>query len=88
MFLDRSPYSFRADHIFALLDRLGITQPVHVIGNSFGGSVAIRMLETHSPRLASVASINGTGGARVSLILTLNWMGAWKRRWPMVIIGR
>ena len=62
VFLDRSPYSFRADHIFALLDRLGITQPVHVIGNSFGGSVAIRMLETHSPRLASVASINGTGG--------------------------
>jgi pimeloyl-ACP methyl ester carboxylesterase len=62
VFLDRSPYSFRADHIFALLDQLGIAQPVHVIGNSFGGSVAVRMLETHSHRLASVVSINGTGG--------------------------
>ncbi len=62
IFLDRSPYAFRVDHIIALLDQLGITQPVHVIGNSFGGSVAVRMLETHSHRLASVVSINGTGG--------------------------
>jgi pimeloyl-ACP methyl ester carboxylesterase len=62
VFLDRSPYSFRADHIIALLEQLGITQQVHVIGNSFGGSVAVRMLEAHSDRLASVATINGTGG--------------------------
>ena len=62
VFLDRSPYAFRVDHIIALLDQLGIAQKVNVIGNSFGGSVAVRMLEMHSQRLASVATINGTGG--------------------------
>lgn len=62
VFLDRSPYLFRAEHVFALLDKLGITGSVHVAGNSFGGTVALRMLEVCAERVASAVSINGTGG--------------------------
>ncbi|MGH3437346.1 MAG: alpha/beta fold hydrolase [Sciscionella sp.] len=62
--LDESPFAFRIRHVFALLDRLGIDEPVHLIGNSFGGSVALRSLTDAAvaPRIASVATISGTGG--------------------------
>ncbi|WP_437773728.1 alpha/beta fold hydrolase [Arthrobacter sp. KNU40] len=62
--VDVSPFAFRIRHIFALLDQLGITGPVHLVGNSFGGSVALRALadEAYRGRIASVTTINGTGG--------------------------
>ena len=62
--LDESPFAFRTRHIFALLDRLGVDSPVHLVGNSFGGSLALRALTdpTVAPRIASVATISGTGG--------------------------
>jgi pimeloyl-ACP methyl ester carboxylesterase len=62
--LDQSPFGFRFRHVLALLDQLDITQPVHVIGNSFGGSLALRALADPdlAPRLASVTTISGTGG--------------------------
>lgn len=64
IFLDRSPYSFRADAVFGLLDVLDIDEPVHLVGNSFGGSVALRALESPGLRekCASVTTISGTGG--------------------------
>ena len=64
VFLDRSPYAFRARAVFELLDTLGIAGPVHLIGNSFGGSVALRALEVPElrDRIASVTTISGTGG--------------------------
>ncbi len=62
--LDESPFAFRIRHVFALLDRLGIDQPVHLVGNSFGGSLALRSLTDTAvtSRIASVATISGTGG--------------------------
>jgi pimeloyl-ACP methyl ester carboxylesterase len=57
-------YDFRMKHVLHLLDSLGVTEPVHLIGNSFGGSVVLRAALDPQirPRLASVVSINGTGG--------------------------
>ncbi|WP_406634396.1 alpha/beta fold hydrolase [Amycolatopsis sp. WGS_07] len=62
--LDQSPFGFRLRHVYALLDQLGVDGPVHLIGNSFGGSIALRALLDPSAngRIASVASISGTGG--------------------------
>lgn len=41
----------------AMLDALGITRPVHVIGNSFGGSVAFGFAAEYPERVASVIAI-------------------------------
>lgn len=62
--LDQAPHAFRLRHVWALLDALGVSGPVHLIGNSFGGSAALRALTdaTLRPRIASVVSISGTGG--------------------------
>jgi pimeloyl-ACP methyl ester carboxylesterase len=62
VFLDRSPYEFRIRHLCELLESLGIFDPVHVVGSSFGGSIALRMVEACPERLASAVSISGTGG--------------------------
>jgi pimeloyl-ACP methyl ester carboxylesterase len=59
---DSSPYGFRIDHLLSLLDLLGLERPVHLVGTSFGGSVALNALAGHSHRVASVMSIAGTGG--------------------------
>lgn len=62
--LDDSPFGFRFRHVLALLDELGIVGPVHVVGNSFGGSVGLRALgdPRTAERVASAVSISGTGG--------------------------
>ncbi len=62
VFLDSSPYLFRARHVLALLDELGVTEKVQVAGNSFGGTIALRMLEVCAERVSSAVTINGTGG--------------------------
>lgn len=62
IFVDRSPYDFRNLHVLALLETLGVTAPVHLIGSSFGGSMGLNMLREHSARLRSVVSIAGAGG--------------------------
>ncbi|HJX79249.1 alpha/beta fold hydrolase [Glutamicibacter sp.] len=61
---DVSPFAFRIRHIFSLLDHLGITEPVHFVGNSFGGSIGLRALadEQYRHRIASVSTFNGSGG--------------------------
>lgn len=62
--VDVSPFAFRIRHVFSLLDQLGITEPVHLVGNSFGGSMGLRALSdpAYRGRIASVTTINGTGG--------------------------
>ncbi len=62
--LDTSPFAFRTTHLFRLLDELGIDTPVHLVGNSFGGSIALRALTDPAVahRIASATTINGTGG--------------------------
>lgn len=59
---DSSPYSFRIDHLLAFLKQLGVDRPVHLVGTSFGGSLALNLLADHSDKAASVMSIAGTGG--------------------------
>lgn len=41
----------------ALLDALGVTRPIHLVGNSFGGTVALAMAITHPARIASLMLI-------------------------------
>jgi pimeloyl-ACP methyl ester carboxylesterase len=64
VFLDQSPYQFRLHAILRLLESLQIHEPVHLVGNSFGGSVALRAIADDKWRshVASVTSISGTGG--------------------------
>jgi pimeloyl-ACP methyl ester carboxylesterase len=63
VFLDRSPYGFRLDHVAATLDVLGVREPVHVVGTSFGGSLALRSVGPGCRiRVRSVTSISGSGG--------------------------
>ncbi|MFB9727752.1 alpha/beta hydrolase [Haloechinothrix salitolerans] len=47
---------FVAD-LTSLLDILGIDRPVHLIGNSFGGTIAFSLAALESARVASVVSI-------------------------------
>ncbi|MDT0307966.1 alpha/beta hydrolase [Streptomyces sp. DSM 44917] len=47
---------FTAD-LDALLDRLGVEDPVHLVGNSFGGTVALDFAVRHPERTASVLVI-------------------------------
>jgi pimeloyl-ACP methyl ester carboxylesterase len=77
VFLGASPYQFRLAHIADLLEVIGITEPAHLVGTSFGGSLALRALAPDSPLGArSVTSINGTGGPwRTPLALTE--LGRW-----------
>lgn len=45
------------DDLTALLDALGITEPVFLLGNSFGGTVAYGFAERHPRRAAGLAVI-------------------------------
>jgi pimeloyl-ACP methyl ester carboxylesterase len=61
-YFDRSSYEPRIAQLESLLDVLNIDSQVHVVGSSFGGSVALRWLAVRSERLRSVTSIGGSGG--------------------------
>lgn len=63
VFLDRSPYEFRIEHLAAFCAELGV-DAVHAVGSSFGGSVVLRALAGPGPRLPllTAVSIAGTGG--------------------------
>jgi pimeloyl-ACP methyl ester carboxylesterase len=45
------------DDLQALLDRLAITGPVHLVGNSYGGTVAFGYAARHPERVASLTLI-------------------------------
>jgi pimeloyl-ACP methyl ester carboxylesterase len=54
-----------ADDTVALLDGLGITRPVHVVGASMGGMIAQTVAIRHPERVASLTSIMSTPGPRI-----------------------
>lgn len=58
---DRPPTGYRlgdfVDDLAVLLDRRGITRPVHLVGNSFGGTVAFSFACRHPERVASIVAI-------------------------------
>lgn len=63
VYTDRSPHEPRIRHLLAFLAEVVPGRAVHVVGNSFGGSVALRMLAAGSAeRLLSVTSVCGSGG--------------------------
>ncbi|MCW5251298.1 alpha/beta fold hydrolase [Streptomyces sp. SHP 1-2] len=61
-YFDRPPHEFRIRHLAAFLRVLAVEEPVHVIGNSFGGTVALRSLPEAALPTRSVVSIAGGGG--------------------------
>ena len=72
VFLGESPYGFRIRHVADVLRRLCVDQPVHLVGNSFGGSVALRAaVDSSSTQIRSVTSVTGSGGPwRTTLALS------------------
>ncbi len=46
-------------HVMLLLDSLGLTEPVAVVGNSYGGGVAARMAELHPERIKKLVIYDG-----------------------------
>lgn len=60
VFLDRAPYASRITHLEHLVADLGLDTS-HVVGASFGASVALRWAALGG-RLASVTAVAGTGG--------------------------
>ena len=69
---ERPPTGYSAEaavrDLTALLDALGVDQPVHLVGNSSGATVALAMAVTHPARIAKVllieALVNRTPGHR------------------------
>jgi pimeloyl-ACP methyl ester carboxylesterase len=52
-----------ADWLSRYLDAVGVTEPVIVIGHSFGGGVAVQFAHDHVERVRAVVTCNGVGGA-------------------------
>ncbi|WP_210509156.1 alpha/beta fold hydrolase [Naasia sp. SYSU D00057] len=54
------------------LDELGVTDPVHLVGNSLGGAVAMTFAATHPERVRDLVLVNSAGfGREVTLALRL-----------------
>jgi pimeloyl-ACP methyl ester carboxylesterase len=58
---ERPPDGYTLDHniddLEALLDRLAVTGPVHLVGNSYGGTIAFGFAARHPERAAGLALI-------------------------------
>lgn len=81
VFFDRSPASSRVQQILALLKALGAARKsVHLVGTSFGGSVALRLAVQATGAhygLRSVTSIGGTGGGSWKTLAMSTEMSRW-----------
>lgn len=55
-------FSGYARWLSGYLDALGISEPVVVIGHSFGGGVAVQFAHDHPERVRAVVACNGVGG--------------------------
>ncbi|MGY1662635.1 alpha/beta fold hydrolase [Geodermatophilus sp. SYSU D00705] len=62
VYVDRAQYGPRMRHLAAFLRAKQVERPAHLVGSSFGGSLALRILGERFLDLASVVSICGTGG--------------------------
>lgn len=61
VFFDRAPFAPRVEHIKAFIAALRPGIEPHVVGTSFGGTVALRWLAAGG-ELRSVTALSGTGG--------------------------
>ncbi|HWS33192.1 MAG TPA: alpha/beta fold hydrolase [Actinoplanes sp.] len=61
-----------ADGVWATLDTIGETRPVHLMGNSLGGAVSMTMLADTPGRVSSLTLVNSAGfGREVTATLRL-----------------
>ncbi|MBM2616527.1 alpha/beta fold hydrolase [Actinoplanes sp. LDG1-06] len=61
-----------ADAVWAALDRLGVDRPVHLMGNSLGGAVSMRMVADHPDRVSTLTLANSAGfGPEVTFALRI-----------------
>jgi 2-hydroxymuconate-semialdehyde hydrolase len=59
-----------ADGVWATLDALGETRPVHLMGNSLGGAVSMQMLVDDPARVSTLTLVNSAGfGKEVTFAL-------------------
>ncbi|MFI6469946.1 alpha/beta fold hydrolase [Streptomyces sp. NPDC050516] len=65
---ERPPSGYTLEHftadLDALLDELGITHPVHLVGNSFGGTVALDFVVHRPERVATVTVVESGPASR------------------------
>ncbi|GAA0464206.1 alpha/beta hydrolase [Actinoplanes capillaceus] len=61
-----------ADGVWATLDELGETRPVHLMGNSLGGAVSMTMLAGAPERVSTLTLVNSAGfGKEVTVALRM-----------------
>lgn len=63
-FFDRSPYDFRLEHLKSICDVLMLSEPIFVIGSSFGAEIAVRGTAESKWgwNVSKCVAISGTGG--------------------------
>ena len=52
-----------ADWVVQFMDTVGVTDPVTLVGHSFGGGVAIKTAHDHPDRVARLVLVNSIGGS-------------------------
>lgn len=55
-------------HLVSLLDSLGVREPVHVVGNSYGGAIAANLAEQHPERVRTLVIYDGPASDYTSAI--------------------
>lgn len=74
-YFDRSSYTPRIDQVESVLAALMVND-IHLVGSSYGGSVALRMLAESRMPIQSATSIGGTGGSWKTEVM-LRELGRW-----------
>lgn len=77
VFFDRAPFAPRIEHVKAFVEALRPGTAPHVVGTSFGGTVALRWLSLGAT-VGSVTALAGTGGpwrTRLSVEGLRTWDG-------------
>lgn len=70
--LDHPTLPSLARHLLATLDELGITEPIHLAGNSLGGAIAMQVAVEAPDRVATLVLANSAGfGKQVTIGLRL-----------------
>jgi pimeloyl-ACP methyl ester carboxylesterase len=68
----------QVEDLFGILDALGIDQPVHLVGNSFGGVLAVAAAIYHPERVAGLVLVEAhvaVDGWREQMVGTLEFAG-------------
>lgn len=61
-----------ANGVLGTIDVLGEQRPLHIVGNSLGGAIAMQVLAQRPERVASLALINSAGfGSEVTVLLRI-----------------